>query len=100
MDNVELFIEQLLKEKKMPEVDNEVHTQLVHDLSDRLTKLINRRVIESLPPEALPGLEKLLDTGNPDQQKIQEYISKHSQDLVGITSKTMNEFRQMYLVDN
>jgi hypothetical protein len=97
MDNVQIFIEQLLRDKDMPELDQDVKDQLVKDLSDRLTKYINKRVIESLPEEDLPELEQLIDSENPDQTKIQEYIATKSIDLVGVTTKAMDEFRKIYL---
>jgi uncharacterized protein YbcC (UPF0753/DUF2309 family) len=97
MDNVQIFIEHLLKEKNLPGLDQEVHDQLVTDLSIRLTKYINKRVLESMPEGAMIGLEQLLGSEQPDENQIQEYINKNSEDLMGITSTAMAEFRQLYL---
>lgn len=99
MDNVNQFIEQLIKDQGLPQLDEAVHKQMVSDLSVRLTQFLNKRLIEAVPPEAMPELEQLLDQQPPDMSKIQEFIASKLPNMVEITANAMVEFRSLYLGD-
>jgi hypothetical protein len=98
MDSRQEFIAQLLKDIGTPDgMDKEVYARLVADLSERLTKFINRRIIEALPESDLPGLEKLMKEPHPNQELLQQYINQHLPNPVDVTAKAMDEFRRLYL---
>lgn len=98
MDSRQEFITQLLKDSGIPDdLDREVYGRLVADLSQRLTKFINRRIIEALPESDLEGLEKLMRDSHPNQELLQRYIDEHLPNPVEVTAKAMNEFRRLYL---
>ena len=98
MDTKQEFIKQLLKEIGTPDdLDSEVYDRLVNDLSERLTKYINRRIIESLPEQDLTQLDKLFNESKPDQAVIQQYITEHVADPIEVTAKAMTDFRLIYL---
>jgi hypothetical protein len=99
MDNLTKFIEQLLKDKGLPELKPEVHVQLVDDLSGRFTQLLNRRLIESLTDEQKLELEKIIDEQPPDINKIQVFMAEKIPNTVEVTAQAMKEFRSLYLGD-
>lgn len=99
MDNVSQFIEQLIKDQGMPQLDEDVHKQLVGDLSGRFTQFLNKRLIEAVPPEDMPELEQLLDQQPPDMTKIQEFMASKLPNTMEITANSMVEFRSLYLGD-
>ncbi len=94
------FIQQLLTDKGIPQdLDEETKQQLVHDLSDRAADLINKRLVESMTPEAVEGLDKLLDE-NPDPVAAQNYISSNVPNAEQVTTQALLEFRALYLGAN
>jgi len=97
MDNVTKFIEQLLEEKGLTELDPEVRTELVEDLSSRFTQFLNTRLIDTLTDDDKLELSKLVDEQPPDMDKIQKYIAEKIPDTVTITANAMKEFRGLYL---
>ncbi len=96
-ESIDDFIEQMLADKGLPALDPDVHEQLVADLGDRLTKLINRRVIESLPEKALPEFESITKEQPLNEQKMQNFIKHNISDLRQVTLDAMVEFRSLYL---
>jgi hypothetical protein len=99
MDNLAKYIEQLLKDKGLPELKPEVHSQLVDELSGRFTQLLNRRLIESLTDEQKLELEKIINEQPPDINKIQNFMAEKIPNTVEITAQAMKEFRGLYLGD-
>ena len=96
MDNINQYAEQLLKDKNIPELDDAIHKQLVSDLSNRLIDFINRRVVESMPAEAVNEFNKLLD-GQPSPDQVQEFINNNVPDKDKIILNAMIEFRAAYI---
>ncbi len=95
---MEEFIEQLLKDKGVPEgVDPEVRKQLAADLVSRATDFVNRRMIDSLSDEQLAEFEKILDEQPNDTSALQNFIEKNVADKESITAAALLEFRALYL---
>lgn len=95
---LEQFIEQLLKEKNMPaDMDPEIKTQLVKDLTVRLEDLINRRLIDSMTEEQLGQFNQLLDKEPADPAAVQNFVSENIKNKEEITTGALLEFRQLYL---
>lgn len=97
MEQVRQFVEQMLRDKGMPPMDEEVYKQLVDDLQNRLIDFINRRVIGSMSEQDAAGLEHVLDEQPIDPAKVQGYIDAHVPDKQQITLNAMMEFRSQYL---
>lgn len=99
MDNIDQFIDLILKEKGLGDLDADVMAQLKQDLASRLTMLINRRLVEALPEDKLAELERLLSDQPQDQMKIQNYLSSNIPNLSEITINAMQEFKSLYLAN-
>lgn len=97
MDSVNQFIEQLLKDKGLPELDESVHQQLVSDLSTRLVDFINRRLINAMDDESVKQFNELLEREPVDPAAVQEFISTHVPNKVQVTADAMAEFRALYI---
>lgn len=95
-DALEEFINDMLAQKKLPGVDEQVHTQLVSDLKNRLMDQIDRAVVEGLPSDRIDGFNELLDK-EADDQEIQRYIVESGVDSRRISLETMLRFRALYL---
>ncbi|OGL23014.1 hypothetical protein A2791_05040 [Candidatus Saccharibacteria bacterium RIFCSPHIGHO2_01_FULL_46_30] len=90
------FIEDILRDKKLPAIDDAVRTQLVSDLKDRLLDQIDRAIIEALPEARIDGLNELLDR-EASEAEVHEYVAASGVDVKRVTVTAMLQFRDFYL---
>lgn len=100
MESITQFIEQLLKEKRLPQLDEAVHRQLVNDLSNRLVDVINHRLLEAMPDNDVEAFNGLLDQKPVEPEKVQAFIDANVPNKQQITLDAMIEFRTLYLGAN
>lgn len=96
MDNLDKFINDILEEKKLSGVDNEVRKQLALDMKKRLLDQIDRAVINDLTNEQAKQLTNMIDAGA-DDAEIQKFIVDSGVDTKTVTARTMLRFRDLYL---
>ena len=89
------FVEKLLEEKGMTNLDPEVFEQVKKDLVDRVEDRINALVLRELPPEKLEDFEKVLDGGN--DTEIEKFIEGNIEDREQKIAAELLAFRQTYL---
>ncbi|MBQ3293177.1 hypothetical protein IJG93_02660 [Candidatus Saccharibacteria bacterium] len=97
MQNIDEFIESLLNDKGITDVEPEVREELKADMKKRLEDEINRAAIEALPEEKAAELAKLV--GEPDftNEKMTEFIKNSGVNLTEVALETMLKFRSFYL---
>lgn len=94
---MEQFIKDLLKEKGLPaNLEPAVYDRLVKDLSERVEKIVNKRLIDSLSDEQFDQLEKL-SASSPNEQAVQDFINANVPNKDKIVALALAEFRQLYL---
>jgi hypothetical protein len=91
-----VFINQILDEKGLPEVDDEVRQQLVEDMTQRLLDQINRAIVEAIPEAKLEEFEKIATTAKSDD-KLQKFFADNGVDTQAVTVNTMVNFKNLYL---
>lgn len=91
------FINQLLDEKQLSGVTDDVREQLVEDLSEKLLDQINRAVIDEFSDTQVDEFNALLDTPDVDDQKIQTFIASSGVNVQTVAGRTMLRFRELYL---
>lgn len=95
---LEQFITQLLQDKGLPpSLGPEVRSQLVSDLTTRVTDLINKRLIEGMSEEQVRNFNRILDQEPIDSTAIQQFITENIKNKEEITSGALLEFRELYL---
>lgn len=90
------FVTQLIAEKGIADVPNEVMEQLKEDLLTRLNDYFNTRVIAVMNDEQLTGFNDLLDK-KPTSEEIQQYVATVIPDQSEFIAGTLLEFRRVYL---
>lgn len=90
-----VFINQILDEKALPGLDDEIRQQLVEDMTQRLLDQINRAIVEAVPAVKLAEFEKIATEANDD--KLQEFFADNSIDTQTITVNAMVNFKNLYL---
>jgi hypothetical protein len=90
------FAEQLLLEKGLTDLDPEVHSALVADISARANELINRRVVDALNEDQQKSLIQMVESGQ-DQSMIQKFIQQNLPNDREVTAKALIEFKALFL---
>jgi hypothetical protein len=96
-DEMDAFINQILDAKQLSGVTDEVRTQLVADLKQRLLDQINRALIDALPDEKIEAFNTLLDDDAIDDVTVQQFITDSGVDVKRVTLRTMLQFSELYL---
>lgn len=94
-DSLDLFVEKLVAEKKFPELDAEVLTQIKADVKVRAEQHINGAIFAALPPEKVEEFDKLLNTAT--EEEIQKFCSENIGDVTEVTALALINFRNSYL---
>ncbi len=97
-DNVTLsdFAETLLNEKNYSTLTPAMREEMKKDILMRAQEYLMAKTIEKLTDEQTDRFEKLLDT-NPDDAKLQEFISSCIEDTPKFIGDSLFQFRQIYL---
>ncbi len=96
-DELDKFINQILDEKQLSGVSDEVRVQLVADLKERLTDQINRALIDTIPEQKIDELNNLLDNSEVTDEQIQQFIIDCGVDDKKVALETMLRFAELYL---
>ena len=98
MNNVNVideFVNRLLEEKGVSDLDPEVVEQMKKDLASRVEDHINVALVEQLSPEKLEEFEKILKQS--DAQSSQEFLSQNIPDLNQVVGDALLRFRIIYI---
>ena len=95
IDSLDQFVDHLIVDKGLVDLDPEIREQVKSDLSERLDDRINALIVEKLPSEKLDGFNKILDSGS--EREIQEFCRQNIFDLDQLIAVELMNFRQSYL---
>ena len=97
MQSVDDFINTLLDEKGISDVEPEIREELKEDMKARLMEQINRAAIMQLPEDKATELAEKVDDPEFNDEKMAEFMKESGVDLAGVTLDTMLQFRNFYL---
>ena len=97
MQEIRAFIEQLLVDKGITEIDDDVRNRLVDDMSQILMRQIDEAAINSLTDEQADELENKLGSGELADDDIPKFMEEKGLNLQQIALVTMMQFRDFYL---
>lgn len=95
MDIVTAFVNELVEEKGLTYLEDDVLDQLKADLSERVNRWIDAAILNNVPEAALGDFEKLLDSE--DEQKTSAFIKEQIPNLDQVIATELLKFKQMYL---
>jgi ATP phosphoribosyltransferase len=95
MNNIDDYINLIIKDKGLDSESPEVLAQIKSDLSESIENRINAMIITNIPEDKLEDFEKALDSN--DQEKIQAYIKKEIPDIDQKVALELAHFRAFYL---
>ena len=91
------FLRQMLVEKGVDDVSEEVFNQIVSDLKERLIFYINRAIIAELPAEQRIKLDNSLEGGTATAESINALVDESGLNTVPIIQQVMIDFKEKYL---
>lgn len=94
---LDMYVEQLIAEKDLGDLDDEVKAEIHNDLKERVLFQVNRAVIAALPDAELDELNKSIDDGSINEDKMAELVKRSGINTDDIVQRTMVEFREVYL---
>lgn len=94
-EDLEKFIEALMKEKGFDLMPEEMHKLAKRDLLEALDKFIIKRTVDFVPDEHLEELNKYVV--NEDYPKVQELIARVVPDLDKKIISILSDFKFAYL---
>ncbi len=97
MENIDNFINQLINDKKVSGLTDEVREVLAEDLKQRLMTQIDRAIIEALPEDKAVELATKLDEEGFGDEQVAEFVQATGLDTQKISLETMLRFRNFYL---
>ncbi|MES2930930.1 MAG: DUF5663 domain-containing protein [Patescibacteria group bacterium] len=95
MKDLNQFIDKLIEEKGFDEKDPEVLEQIKTDLISHLEDRIDAMVLNNIKEEDLPAFEKALDSNN--KEEIEKFTLEHIPDINEKVANEMLNFRNIYL---
>ena len=97
MQSVDDFIETLLNEKGITEVEPEIRAELKEDMKARLMDQINRAALMKLSEEKATELAGMVDNPDFNDEKMAEFMKNSGVNLTEVALDTMLQFRNFYL---
>ncbi len=94
-EQINLFLDKLLAEKGMTDLDEEVYAQMRKDLYKRVEDRLNTAILNNLPKENWDDFEKLLDER--DAGPIHRFLTNHITKLQSVIAAELLGFRSVYL---
>jgi hypothetical protein len=97
---MEQYIQQLLQEQGVPsDLDPEVRTELVGQVTMRVSNFVNQRLLDAMSDESVDEFNKLLDDDSFDQARAEAFVNEHVPNKDSVVANALVEFRQLYLGD-
>ena len=97
MQSVDEFIESILNDKGITDVEPEIRNELKEDMKQRLLNQINKAAIMQLSEEKAAELSALVDDPDFTSEKLTEFMQNSGVNLPEVALDTMLKFRGFYL---
>lgn len=94
---LEQFVDKLLEDKGLSELDVEVKKEMANDLLERLNNHINAGLLEALPPEKLEELGEVTANESAKEDAVQTFFAENVPDFQQTFTVILASFRKTYL---
>lgn len=90
------FLQNLLREAGIVDVDDDTKQEMVNQLAVRLDTFISQKIIENLPEDKYAAFIKMNEEQKP-QAEIEEFLKTSIPDVQQLLAASFAEFRDMYI---
>ncbi len=95
-NSLDQFVERLLEEKGIVNVEPSVKAEMHQDLIERVSERINAELIAALPEGKIDELNELLD-GNQSDEQVREFFMTNIPNFQDVLNAAIANFRTAYL---
>lgn len=96
MDQLDIFIADIIEKKQLPGITEEAKVDLAAEMKERLLDMIDRALITALPEDKVPELTALAES-DAAPEALQQFIIDSGVDVEEVTAHTLVQFRDFYL---
>jgi len=93
--DINAFVERLVEEKGIRNVDPEVREQIKKDLTDRVEDRVNAVILEKMPPAKLEEFSTIVDRGS--EADAESFCAANIPNLDQHIAVALLQFRDSYL---
>jgi hypothetical protein len=93
--SLESFIDRLLEEKGLQNMEPAVLAEMKADLLERVADRLNAEMIAAMPQEKISELNELMDGGNPEE--VRAFLTSNVPNFDNVLAQTLLNFRTTYL---
>lgn len=97
MDPLDAFVGEIIDAKQLSGMNEEVRSQLIVDMKERLIDQINRAMLDALPADKIEAFDQLLERDDVGDETVQAFMRDNGVDAEKVAAKTMLRFRDLYL---
>ncbi len=94
---LDVYVEQMLKDKGLDNLEGELRQQVHDDLKQKLTFEVNRAILAAMPEDKFNALNEKVEAGEADANMIAEAVKESGIDVDAITEAAMKDFRRVFL---
>ncbi len=94
--DIKTFLENLIKEAGLIELDEPTHEEMVKELYARLDNYIASTIIDNLPEDSIEEFIQMNEAQKP-QHEIEQYLQTKIPDANKVMTKAFMGFRDLYL---
>ena len=98
--NLDQFLEQLLIEKGITDLDDDVRAEVKANMAERILDQIDQACINALSEEKAAELAEKIDDENFGEKEMMDFIAGSGVDTAAIVASTLIQFRAFYLADS
>ena len=95
-EDMRVFLEHLLAQAGIHPVVDEIHSEMLAQLAERLEAKLTWTAIGRLPAEKVAEFQKLLRQDS-SEAVLREYLEINVPNIEQIYAQTLEDFRQIYL---
>ena len=97
MEQIHEFMNQLLTDKGITGIEDDVRQRLIEDMTTMLLDQIDQNAIAALPDDKADELNAKLESGELKDEQVADFMAEAGVDLQQISLTTMIQFRELYL---
>ena len=94
---LDIYMQSLLIEKGYTDLDEETENQMIAELKERATDMINFSIIDALPDDKAEEVSAKIENGEDAVEAMNAAIAEAGVDAEKITGEALEKFRELYL---
>ena len=94
---LDLYLETMLNDKGMVDLDDEVRADMKIDLAERFNAFLSQAFVDALPSGKVVELDNMIDKNEATPENVKKLLVDANVDTDKITVDAMAKFREIYL---